>query len=309
MSAASSTVQDSLVLPDGRRLSYSAAGPRDGFPVVYLHGGIGSPVRFGSALEGAIDALGIRYLMVNRPGFAGSDQHSGRRVVDFADDVRELADALQMARFAVVGVSAGGPYALACADVLRERVTAVALVGSLAPLLGPHAMSGMALRYRLPLAVLRRAPRLAARLVEAVVHELRRRPGLAARLIAAGAPDADRGTLSEAPAREAAVRNLLAATAGGAQPIVEDYLVCCRPWGFETSGVSTPVHLWHGMLDRLVPVEHALQLAISLPDCRTSLDPDEGHFFFRRRLLEVLGPLVGRDRELPGGQRRLLRKG
>lgn len=309
MTAALSTIQDSVALPDGRRLSYSAAGPRDGSPVIYLHGGIGSPLKFGAALEGAIDALGIRYLMVNRPGFAGSDQHPGRRVVDFADDVRELADALQMSRFAVVGVSAGGPYALACAHALGDRVTAVAVVGSLAPLPGPHAMSGMALRYRLPLAVLRRAPRLAARIVEAVVHELRRRPDLAARLIAAGAPDADRGTLSEAAARKAAVRNLLSATAGGVQPIVEDYLVCCRPWGFELSGVSAPVHLWHGMLDRLVPVEHALQLAISLPDSQTALDADEGHFFFRRRLLEVLGPLVGREDELPGESRRLFRYG
>ncbi|HWF25348.1 MAG TPA: hypothetical protein VG275_07875 [Solirubrobacteraceae bacterium] len=60
------------------------------------------------------------------------------------------------------------------------------------------------------------------------------------------------------------------------------------------SEVTSEVHLWHGLEDPLVPVEHALQLAVSLPRCRVFLDPDEGHHFFRRRLAKILAVLVGR---------------
>lgn len=80
--------------------------------------------------------------------------------------------------------------------------------------------------------------------------------------------------------------------------MVEDYLLCAGPWGFSPAGVATEVQLWHGMADVLVPVEHALQLAVSLPNCRTFLDPDEGHFFFRRRLGDIIGALSGRGAQL-----------
>jgi pimeloyl-ACP methyl ester carboxylesterase len=52
------------------------------------------------------------------------------------------------------------------------------------------------------------------------------------------------------------------------------------------------VHLWHGERDRYVPVEHARALAAALPRCRARFDAQDGHFFFRRRVAEVLGALV-----------------
>ena len=61
------------------------------------------------------------------------------------------------------------------------------------------------------------------------------------------------------------------------------------------------MHLWHGLEDPLVPIEHALQLAATLPGCRVFLDPDEGHHFFRRRLAEILAVLVGRLQD-PGAE-------
>jgi hypothetical protein len=41
-----------------------------------------------------------------------------------------------------------------------------------------------------------------------------------------------------------------------------------------------------------VPVEHARALAAALPRCRAQFDAEDGHFFFRRRLPEVLGALA-----------------
>src|SRR3954453_7235571 len=120
-------------LHDGRRLASLAAGPRDGMLVLSLHGAIGSPQCADPDLEAATHDLGIRYVMVSRPGFGASDPAPGRTLAGFARDAAALADELGHERFAVVGVSAGGPYALACAHELPERVAAAAVVGGMAP--------------------------------------------------------------------------------------------------------------------------------------------------------------------------------
>jgi pimeloyl-ACP methyl ester carboxylesterase len=77
--------------------------------------------------------------------------------------------------------------------------------------------------------------------------------------------------------------------------MIDDYLAYSRRWGFAADEVGAPVDLWHGAQDPLVPLEHALQLAITLPRCRMFFDPAEGHHFFRRRLEEILRVLVGRE--------------
>lgn len=106
-------IAEHVRLPDGRSVTFSAAGPEDGFPVVYCHGAIGSPRWHTAGLESVIARLSIRYLVLNRPGFGGSDPSPGRLVVDFARDVGEAMSILGHRRFSVVGVSAGAPYALA----------------------------------------------------------------------------------------------------------------------------------------------------------------------------------------------------
>jgi pimeloyl-ACP methyl ester carboxylesterase len=286
--------QPFVELPDGRRLTYSSVGPDRGSPVLYMHGAIGSPVRRSVSLERLTAELSVRYLMVNRPGFAGSDLAPGRTIRGFAADVTALADALDLERFAIVGVSAGGPYALACAHELGERVTGVAACSSLSPLCAPHATPGMRKRIRAALLVLAHAPGICGGFGDAALPLLRSNPWLLRHIIAIGASRADREVIADPAERQAAVDSFLGATARGVRGMVEDYLVYSRAWGFSPAAITTEVHVWHGMADALVPVEHALQLATSLPSCRAFFDPDEGHHFFRRRLAAILGVLVGR---------------
>src|SRR3981081_2972754 len=117
---ADTTSRAVLRLFSGRELAYSAVGPEAGSPVIYCHGAIGTPVGSSVDLESITAQLGIRPISVNRPGSGGSRPPAGRWVVDFAHDVRQLADELALDRFSVVGVSAGGPYALAIAHQLPD---------------------------------------------------------------------------------------------------------------------------------------------------------------------------------------------
>jgi pimeloyl-ACP methyl ester carboxylesterase len=123
----------SIRLADGRRIAVSELGSRDGLPVLYLHGAIGTPLRPTPELLATVERLKLRWLAVQRPGFGGSSPDPGRSLLRFARDVDDLADGLGLGHLAVLGVSAGGPYALACAHALPDRVAAVTVCSSLSP--------------------------------------------------------------------------------------------------------------------------------------------------------------------------------
>jgi pimeloyl-ACP methyl ester carboxylesterase len=158
----------------------------------------------------------------------------------------------------------------------------------------------MPAHIRLPLRALAGRPDAAARLGDGVVALIRRHPWLLARAMTVGAPSCDRAMLAGREARAAASAQFLEAAAGDVRGMVEDYALSARPWGFALSQVRAEVHVFHGVRDALVPVDHALALAANLPRCRAWMDPDEGHFLFRRRLAEVLGAVTGlRQPSLP----------
>ena len=246
-------------MPDGRSLTFAIAGPAGGFPVVYCHGAIGSPRWCVPGLEEVLDQLSIRYLVVNRPGFGGSDPSPGRTVADFAADLGELMTSLGYGRFSVVGVSAGAPYALACGHALADRVAAVAAVSPLGPASGPGSSPG--LRYRVP-------------------------------FVPFGAPRVGPATAG------LCLRALGFHRHTSAQAMIEDYRVCRRPWGFDPAGLRVPVTVWHARGDRLVPLSHALALAEVTGSCTSRVDRQGGHFFYSDRLAEIVGTLVAPGAEV-----------
>jgi len=237
----------------GRSVTFVAAGPKDGFPVVYCHGAIGSPRWHTPGLDAALERLSIRYFVVNRPGFGGSDPGPGRTVADHAHEVGELMPGLGYRRFSVVGVSAGAPYALACGWALADRLVALAAVSPLGPPDGLGASPS--LRYKVPL-VPYGSPRVGPALADLSLRAL----GL------------QRQTCARA--------------------MIDDYLVCRRDWGFRPADLRIPVTLWHGRGDRLVPLRHTLALAAAIPGCEARVDRHGGHFFYSRRLPEILESLL-----------------
>jgi pimeloyl-ACP methyl ester carboxylesterase len=301
MDDSASTHSDVLRLPDGRRMRVVTTGPADGLPVVYCHGAIGTPLERSVALEALTRELGVRHLAIDRPGIGGSDRSAGRTLSDFAFDVREVADAMRLDRFAVVGVSAGGPYALAIARELGERVTRVAICSSLSPLCALQRTPGLKRRVRIGLGLLTTIPGPVGAVGDLLLPVIRSRPELLSAVIAMHAAPAERRLLGAPDERREAAASFLAATVGGVVGLIDDFLVYAQPWSFSPADVTVDVDLWHGFGDPLVPIDHALHLAATLPRCRAFFDPQEGHHFFRRRLADILSVLIGRRSGPPAG--------
>lgn len=259
----------------GRRLCYAEYGDPRGAPVFYFHGLPGSRL---DARVAAVTAMrrGVRLIAPDRPGFGLSDPQLGRRILDWPADVRALAEALDVGRFAVLGVSGGAPYAAACAYALPECVTVAGIAAGMGPLDRLATLRGMAWMFRLGLALARRAPRLAPAFCATVAGVLR---GLAghAHLGRSGCA-ADRRVLARPEIAQTLRESFLEAARAGTAGIAHDLLLHAGAWGFALDDVRCPVHLWHGEADLTVPAHIGRVLAAAIPGCRAHFYAAEGHF-------------------------------
>ena len=67
---------------------------------------------------------GLRVIGFDRPGYGNAPAEPNRTLRSVADATAALMDDLGAEKFAVIGVSGGGPYALASAAFLPDRVVA-----------------------------------------------------------------------------------------------------------------------------------------------------------------------------------------
>jgi pimeloyl-ACP methyl ester carboxylesterase len=277
-------------LPDGRRLGFAEYGARGGRPLLFFHGTPGARVLARVAHEVAF-SHNVRLIAPERPGFGRSEFQAGRRIADWPDDVAALADALGLDRFAVAGVSGGGPYALACALRLPERIPIVGIVSGMVPLDEPASAAALPLRERRIFALLRRAPWVGRALAAAAVPVARRYPNQAFDLLAARALVPDRTILQRPEIRAGLIDDMREALGGGGHGAIHELVLFSRPWGFRPADVQVPVVLWHGEADAQVPIAIARRLARQIPTCQARFLAGAGHFWLLDHYEEVLATL------------------
>lgn len=278
----------SLPLPEGRRLAYLEVGDPTGAPILYCHG-FPSSAREALLLEATARARKVRIIAPDRPGYGRSDFTPERTIGQWAWDVARLADRLGLGRFAVIGVSGGAPYALACAWRLPERLTACTLVCPLGPIYLPDVLARMRWPTRVNLAVAQRRPVLSYAIVgRAAGGILARWPQTIHHLRTFHACAADRTELADGATREVLSATIRDAMRGGARGARQDLLLLTRDWGLPFDRIALPITLWHGALDATVPPSHAQWYLEHLPDARLHLVPGEGHYSLPLRHADAL---------------------
>jgi pimeloyl-ACP methyl ester carboxylesterase len=267
-----------LRLSDGRQLAYAQYGRPDGQPVMYCHGFPSS--RLEAALFDAVArACGARLIAADRPGYGLSDFKHDRRIVDWSDDVRELSNYLGIERFALLGISGGAPYAVACASRMPDRITRLGIVCGLYSLADPDATAGMAMVARRIISFMQIVPAMArAGYARVLGPFLRIFPRTVLALLNVDAPEADRKVLAEVGLREMYVAAFREAFRQSGRGAAWDLYLYTRSWEVDPAAVRTATCLWHGEGDRTVPVAHGRRYARIIPDCHAKFLPDEGHF-------------------------------
>ncbi|MFB4300785.1 alpha/beta hydrolase [Actinomadura sp. NTSP31] len=281
---------------DGRGLAVEEWGEPAGRPVFLLHGTPGS--RLGPIPRPMVlYQLGIRLITFDRPGYGRSDRRIGRAVADVADDVRRIANALELREFAVLGRSGGGPHALACAALLPGRASRVAALVGLAPAQaeGLDWFEGMAAsNTREYLAVRRQGPLVSARL-RSVADRIRADPAQYVADLSAELTQSDRRVVSDAGMRRMLRETFAEAFRTSADGWIDDLLAFCAPWGFELGDIVVPTMLWHGANDTFSPAGHSRWLADRIPTSTVVVQPGSAHFGAFDVLPDVLTWLVEPD--------------
>ena len=275
-----------LELRDGRALGYEEWGRGDGFPILGFGGTTMS--RLAHLGDEAPQAAGVRLVLVDRPGYGLSDFQPGRRLLDWPGDIAQLGDALGLERFAVCGMSGGGPHAAACAYALPDRVSALGLVSSPGPV-----WDRPELRYSLPphrqplIEVAARDPDEAARVL---LDDCRRElEDLAAR------PDDDDGwKVTASPAVNARFRaSLFETLARGPDGYAHDlFLLFVTPWEFRPEEITVPTLIWHGDRDLAVPLGVGEFFDRTIPRSELHVLSGEGHLLLLSHAEEILASLA-----------------
>jgi pimeloyl-ACP methyl ester carboxylesterase len=264
-------------LGDGRSLGYAAYGAREGRPVFYFTGGNSSRLE-GRWFDAKATAHGVRLIVPDRPGFGLSDFQPGRRILDWADDVGELAGQLGIDRFALFGLSGGGPHVVAVVHASPERVSRAAIVSGLAPPEMPRRYTGMWLPVRVLFLLARRLPalhRVALRQMARFYSD----PVKMRQQMIRGLPRPDRELVEARPevidVFSAAARE---AHRNGIEGDAWEWQLYVRPWGFDLAALPLPVGLWYGSVDGNAPEAMGRYLAEKIPRATLRVVPDGGHF-------------------------------
>jgi pimeloyl-ACP methyl ester carboxylesterase len=276
----------SIALPDGRLLAYTDLGRSSSPVVMYFHGAPTSRLDL-TVFEDAFTASDVRVVSPDRPGYGGSSPLAGRRREDWPVDVASLADHLGVERFAVMGLSSGGPYAVACSALLPERVASAGVVGGVTDFGWDGAWDGYledegALMW--------------------IGDEAKAVAWCEARYGADGSGFLEGGLGELPPADQAALDDealatVLFTTVGeafrqGVGGYAQDIVLQGEPWAFDTGAIVAPVWVLHGEADTLVPVAHARHTAEMIPGATLSTWPDHGHISIFSEIRQLAADLV-----------------
>lgn len=207
--------------------------------------------------------------------------------------MRTIADTLGIDKMAVVGLSGGGPYTLACAAAMPDRVVAAGVVGGVAPASGPDRIGGglMALGTRVaPLLEIAGAPiRLTAMTLIQLIRPL---AGPAADIYGLMSPPADRRLLARPEIKAMFLDDLLNGSRKQLAAPFYDIVVFARDWGFRLDEVKVPVRWWHGDADHIIPFAHGQHVVSRLPDAEFYPMPGESHLGGLGRAEEILRTML-----------------
>src|SRR5690349_1078427 len=286
-------LEGTIAVGDDRQIGFAEFGDPQGRAVFWLHGTPGARRQIPVEARVYAEQRQIRLIGVDRPGIGSSTPYQYDTIFAFAEDLRTIADTLGIDRFEVIGLSGGGPYTLACAAAMPDRVVAAGVLGGVAPVRGVDAISGgisTLISFAAPVVQIAGAPlRLAASTLIRIARPVAE-PALYA--YASISPEADRRLLVRPEFKAMFLDDLLNGSRKQLAAPFADVIVFARDWGFHLDQVKVPIRWWHGDADHIIPFAHGEHVVSRLPDAELQHMPGESHLGGLGRGEEILRTMM-----------------
>lgn len=279
---------DGLVsIGGGRAISYRAFGDPAGLPLIALHGTPGSRLKF-VVTDPIARAMGLRVIAPDRWGYGASEPHPQPSLTAFAHEMAALADGLGVGRFAVMGVSGGGPFATAVASEMPDRTLALALVAPVGPIAG-ETDPEITTFHRFCFGALAQTPAAVGAVFRVFRTVLDVSPGAGMRIAMVRTAAPDRRVLRQGDVAARLGETFIEGLRKGVAGPVTDLGIFGAPWDVDPAAVRAPSRLWIGTEDQNVPRSAARRLAARLPNCELTELNGEGHLWVANNYQAVLG--------------------
>jgi pimeloyl-ACP methyl ester carboxylesterase len=248
-------------------------GEPEGYPVFYFHGFPGSRLD-GELFEfdEAGKRTGTRIIAIDRPGIGNSEFQPKRKILDWPVSVSAVADLYGIKKFSVLGISGGGPYALACAYAIHDRVRSVAVVSGMGPYHYKESKTGKAMIVPKQIALVRRL------FAWGMSSGALKNPERLEKNIMDALPKADRDYLSKPGKMDHLINLFKEAFKQGPKGYLQEAKLYRRDWGFQLSQVNVNISFWHGRMDDNVVTDVTRRIASEIPGSKTTFIEHEGHF-------------------------------
>lgn len=277
-------------LRDGREMAWRWWGEPDGKPVLRIQGTPASRM-YRNPDSSVQRDLGVRYLMIDRPGYGGSTRKKGRGIADVADDLAEVVRAHGIERIPAMGTSGGGPHVLALAARHPELVAAATVVVGGTPL-EPDEVSRLVGVNAQGYAAAERGWHDLYELLVEIRERLLGAEGMAG--VLKDAPESDRRLMAN-PAWERIERENLAETLKqGAEGWTDESFAMHGDFDFDPSKIHTSVTWWHGDDDKNAPLSAARRIVAKIPHVKLHVWHGEGHFASITHDREIVAELLSR---------------
>lgn len=277
-----------MILKDGRKLGFAQYGDPSGKPVFFFHGGAGSRLEH----PANVCAIGVRLITTDRPGHGLSDFQQDRKLLDWPNDVLQLANHLGISKFYVFGWSAGGPHALACAYKLPKHVLGGGVAAGLAPMNRPNATKGMKYSGQIYSFTAKHLPGLIGHFRRLARNTILADTGKARQQLMAAFPKNEREFMGISGNLEMLFRDVCEGYRSDWRGVAQDDMIIFQDWGFNIADIGVRFDIWHGYQDRNVPYQAGKYMQLKIPNNRATFLPGEGHIFLLKYWSKILQTLV-----------------
>jgi len=273
----------------GRILGFSQYGDPKGKPLFYFHGWPAS--RLSAEIYHQLgEKLHIRIIAPDRPGYGLSDFQEKRTLLDWPDDVLAIADYLRLKKFAVMGVSGGGPYAAVCAYKIPKRITRTGIVVGLSPIYGKEVLDGMMWISKIGWENFGKYPLLRKSSAMLQLLNTRYGPSLGLHRFLFGSKE-DKKLNNKRAMRQRTRQTMVEAFRKGYKGPELDLKLYTTDWGFDLKDICGNVFLWYGADDKNVSLNMGKYYKEKIFNSTLKIYSGEGHLISFTHAEDILRTL------------------